>query len=179
MALVFAAQLAAPASLVVKHEQTRAGGTLWKFQTAPVDPNDPFRGKYVRLSYAIERGPVPFADTGTIYRRPDGRMYAELAKGGDGFATLVRLHERRPEGVEYVDVFLARRGGNDLPPATAKVRMPFDRYYLPEDKAAAVERDYAAAGRDAQSNTYAEVRVRDGHAALVQLVLDGKPVQND
>ncbi len=183
--LVCLAQIGVPASLVVQHEQTRAAGTLWKFQTAPVDPNDPFRGRYVQLSFAAEREPVLFADSGMIFIRHGTRMYAELAAGPDGFAQLVRLHEKRPSGGEYLDVFVGQMRAplerkkdseeKELPPA-AQVRLPFDRYYLPEDRAPQVEREYFEASRNAQANTYVEVRVRNGHAALVGLVLGGKPV---
>ena len=179
-AVVCAAQIAVPASLIAKHEQTRAGGTPWKFQTAPVDPNDPYRGKYVQLSYAVEREPVPFADPGFVYMGHNRRVYAELAAGPDGYARLVRVHEQPPSGVEYVDVFTRhvseRQAGADGAPSAIHVHLPFDRYYLPEAQAPQVEREYFEASRKAQANTWAEVRVRDGHAALVSLVLDGKPV---
>ncbi len=178
------AQIAVPASLIVKHEQTRTQGTLWKFQTAPVDPNDPFRGRYVRLSFAAERDHVPFADSGMIYLRYGTRLYAELETGADGFARLTRLHLRRPARGEYLDVFMRQmqspkreKGEAEKPGApAAQVRLPFDRYYLPEDRAPQVEREYFDASRSARANTYAEVRVREGHAALTALVLDGKPV---
>jgi uncharacterized membrane-anchored protein len=177
-ALVCLAQLAAPVSLIAKHEQTRANGSLWRFQTAPVDPDDPFRGRFVRLSFAVEREAVPFAETGFVYVAHGRRMYAELAAGHDGYARLVRLHEHRPSSVEYVDVFTRemrqQEEGEGSAPVAVFVRLPFDRYYLPEDVAPAVEREYAEASRKAQANTYVEVRVRDGHAALVGLVLDGK-----
>ncbi len=179
-ALVCVAQVAVPASLIVKHEQTRAGGTPWKFQTAPVDPNDPYRGKYVQLSYAVEREAVPFAAAGSVYLGYNRRAYAELATGPDGYARLVKLHENRPSGVEYIDVFTRhmaeRPEGENGRPAAMHVHLPFDRYYLPEDIAPQVEREYFEASRKAQANTWADVRVREGHAALVGLVLDGKPV---
>ena len=181
-ALVCVAQIAVPASLVVKHEQTRAHGTLWKFQTAPVDPADPFRGRYVRLSFAAEREPVPMADNGLIYIAYDTRMYAELETGADGFARLMRLHKVRPVSGDYLDVFvrqmrlIEKKEDKGLPPA-AQVRLPFDRYYLPEARAPEVEREYFEASRNAQANTYVEVRVHQGHAALVSLVLNGEPVR--
>jgi uncharacterized membrane-anchored protein len=185
-ALVCLAQLAVPVSLIVKHEQTRTSGTVWKFQTAPVDPGDPFRGRYVQLAFAVDRAAVPLANPGS-YAQYDQRMYAELEAGPDGFARLVRLHERRPAGVDYIDVFAQqmfidetpREPGGEPPPqgpAANYVRVPFDRYYLPEARAPEVEREYWEASRKAQANTWAEVRVRDGHAVLVNLVLDGKPV---
>ena len=179
-ALVCIAQVAVPASLVVKHERTRSAGTLWKFQTAPVDPGDPFRGRYVQLAYAVDREPVPLADPTRPWIDLNRRVYAELAAGPDGFARLVRVHEQRPVGVDYVDAFAQYMAPNEErkdppPPPALFVRLPFDRYYLPEARAPEVEREYGQASRTAQANTYAEVRVLDGHAVLVNLVLDGKP----
>jgi uncharacterized membrane-anchored protein len=189
-ALVCLAQIAVPASLIVKHEQTRSGGSLWRFQTAPVDPGDPFRGRYVQLAYAVDRTPVPLADPARQWIERGRRVYAELAAGPDGYARLVRIHEQRPQGVEYVDVFAqyvdtperaAIATPEGAPPRAEPqapvlyVRLPFDRYYLPEARAPEVEREYWDASRKAQGNTWAEVRVRDGHAVLVGLMLDGKP----
>ena len=185
-ALVCLVQIAVPASLIVKHEQTRTSGTVWKFQTAPVDPGDPFRGRYVQLAFAVDREAVPLADVGE-YAQYNQRMYAELAAGPDGFARLVRLHAQRPAGVDYIDVFAQQMFVEETPrepgreqapqgPAANYVRVPFDRYYLPEARAPEVEREYWEASRKAQANTWAELRVRDGHAVLVNLVLDGKPV---
>jgi uncharacterized membrane-anchored protein len=185
-ALVCFAQLAVPASLIAKHEQTRAAGTVWRFQTAPVDPADPFRGRYVQLAFAVDRESVPLADATYVWVDHGQRVYAELAAGPDGYARLVRVHDRRPAGVEYVDAFVQHmhvevqrvRDGSEPPPGPPAVilRMPFDRYYLPEARAPEVERAYWDASRKAQANTWAEVRVRDGHAVLTGLVLDGKPV---
>lgn len=178
-ALVCAAQLAVPLSLVVQHERTRSSGALWRFQTAPVDPNDPFRGRYMQLNFAASREPVPMADSGTLYIQSGTRMYAELSVDSRGFAQLRKLHALRPSSGNYLDVFVEQMDFREPPaPAAARVRLSFDRYYLPEAQAPVVERDYAEASRKAQDNTYADVRVRDGHAALVTLVLDGKPVSN-
>lgn len=178
--IVCLAQLGVPASLVVQHEQTRRTGTPWRFQTAPVDPADPFRGRYVRLAFAAEQEPVPLAAGSARYADRDRRLYAELARDAEGYARLVRVHDRRPQGVEYVDVFVQYMDMPDEDSADrtprVSVRLPFDRYYLPEAQAPEVERRYREASVRAQARTYAEVRVRDGHAALVALVLDGVPV---
>ena len=184
--LVCVAQLAVPASLIAKHEQTRASGTPWRFQTAPVDPADPFRGRYVQLAFAVDRESVPLADPAYAWVDQGQRVYAELAAGPDGYARLVRVHAQRPQGVAYVDAFVQHmhvevqrvRDGSAPPPGPPSVmlRMPFDRYYLPEARAPEVEREYWDASRKAQANTWAEVRVRDGHAVLTTLVLDGQPV---
>jgi len=180
-ALVCLAQLAVPGSLIVKHERTRTAGNVWRFQTAPVDPADPFRGRYVRLDFAVTREPVPLADPTLAWFEMNRRVYAELAVGKDGYAHLVKVHEARPAGADYIDVFaqyVAPPRENEAPrPPALFVRVPFDRYYLPEERAPEVEREYWEASRKARDRTYAEVRVRDGHAVLTRLVLDGKPVQ--
>lgn len=174
------AQLAVPLSLVAQHELTRREGSPWRFQTAPVDPADPFRGRYVRLAFAAEREPVPMADEGLLYIASGERMYAELQAGADGFARLQRLHRQRPATGDYLDVFVREMDyREDRPkgaPPAAYVRLPFDRYYLNEARAPEVEQAYAEASRSAQARTWTEVRVRQGHAALTSLVLDGKPV---
>jgi uncharacterized membrane-anchored protein len=53
-AVVGLAQLAVPASLIWKREQTLRHGSVWKFRTAPVDPVDAFRGRYVALEFEAE-----------------------------------------------------------------------------------------------------------------------------
>jgi uncharacterized membrane-anchored protein len=172
-------QLGVPASLVLRHEQTLASGTPWRFQAAPVDPADPYRGRYVRLGYAAEDAAVPLADAAQAYVAHGTRMYAELAAGADGFARFVRLHALRPSGVEYADVFvqgMREPGDGESPGAPAAfVRLPIDRYYLPEEAAPEVEAAYARASREARGRTYVEARVRDGHAAITALVIDGAP----
>ena len=47
-ALVAVAQLTVPAWMIVSHERTLLTGKVFKFRTAPVDPYDAFRGRYVR-----------------------------------------------------------------------------------------------------------------------------------
>src|SRR5882724_1990071 len=91
--LLCLAQIAVPATMVVEHQRTIASGPPWRFQTAPVDPSDPFRGRYVRLGFSATRDAIAKANSGMIYIAPGTRMYAELAGGPDGFAHLVRLQE--------------------------------------------------------------------------------------
>ncbi len=49
--LVALAQLYVPTKMILNRENVLANGTDFKFRTAPIDPNDPFRGKYVNLQY--------------------------------------------------------------------------------------------------------------------------------
>ena len=49
--LMVLAQLYVPASMIFQKERVITQGTAYKFRTAPIDPNDPFRGKYITLSF--------------------------------------------------------------------------------------------------------------------------------
>ena len=53
--LMVAVQLVVPASMIYNAEAIIAKGTEYKFITTPIDPTDPFRGKYITLSYRENR----------------------------------------------------------------------------------------------------------------------------
>ncbi|WP_272024069.1 GDYXXLXY domain-containing protein [Olleya namhaensis] len=44
-------QLSVPAAMVFKNQSVLNSGTAYKFKTRPIDPTDPFRGKYITLSF--------------------------------------------------------------------------------------------------------------------------------
>src|SRR5436190_2956131 len=64
-------QLYAPASIVLNQERIYFAGSAYKMQLAPIDPNDPFRGKYITLSFRENRINLPahsqFEEGKTIY----------------------------------------------------------------------------------------------------------------
>lgn len=53
--ILVAVQLVVPASMIYNAEAIIAKGTEYKFITTPIDPTDPFRGKYITLSYRENR----------------------------------------------------------------------------------------------------------------------------
>ncbi|HZI25706.1 MAG TPA: GDYXXLXY domain-containing protein, partial [Chryseolinea sp.] len=50
-AVMCLAQWIVPGKMVYDSENTISLGTVFKFKTEPVDPSDPFRGKYVTLRF--------------------------------------------------------------------------------------------------------------------------------
>src|SRR5205823_4166257 len=52
--VVALAQLAVPATMVWQRDQTLKQGRIWKFRTAPVDPVDVIRGRYIALRFTAE-----------------------------------------------------------------------------------------------------------------------------
>ena len=84
-----AAQLILPLGLIGMNELALATGTKVTLLTQPLDPLDPFRGRYVELSYEISRLP----DRGT----PSGTVYVELIRKGDRWV-VYRVHSTHPHG---------------------------------------------------------------------------------
>lgn len=138
------------------------GGTAYRFQTAPIDPIDAFRGRYVRLNFPAVR--VPRGDDGALEVGETG--WATLAEGEDGLARFEAVFADRPRGRDAVAVELL-----EVRSDTAQVRLGFDRFYLDEHRAPEVEARMQLGGERA----IAVVRVRDGEGVLADLILEDAP----
>lgn len=160
--LVAFAQLAVPASLIWKRERTWRQGHVWKFRTAPVDPVDAFRGRYVALEFEAEGqeiSPPPNATFGQT-------VFVTLRENAEGFAEIDQVSSVRLEGDDFIE---AQLQGNT-------VSLPFDKYWVTEREAPAAESASRAQSRREKRNAYVTVRVFKGDAALEQLYLDGLPL---
>ena len=156
------AQLAVPSSLIWKREQTLRHGSVWKFRTAPVDPVDAFRGRYVALEFEAEGqeiSPPPDA-------RIEQTVYITLRQNPEGFAEIDQVLPARPAGDDFIEAVLAGK----------TISLPFDKYWVTERDAPAAEAAYRAQSRPEKRNAFVTVRVFRGDAALEQLYLDGLPL---
>jgi len=164
--VVALAQLAVPAYAVWMRTQTLSHGRVWKFRTAPVDPVDLVRGRYIALRFASEE--VPQAER----LKPGRWAYAVLKEATDGFAIVDHVSAEPIAGdnvikVENVGWWESKQ----------RLRFPFNNFWVSEDLAPAAETAYAANTRQQKQNAYATVRVRNGDAALEELYIDGQPLK--
>lgn len=83
--LCAAGQLHLSLSSVLSKENTLKKGSVHKFRTRPVDPYDPFRGKYVSL--ALEDSIEVFDDHGY---REGMKVAVLLEKDEEGFSRVLR-----------------------------------------------------------------------------------------
>ena len=166
-ALVCAAQFAVPAMMIFQSRTTLAKGAIYRFRTAPVDPYDAFRGRYVALSFEANTAPIPVG----VSTREGQRVYATLGVDAEGFAYLSQVTLRRPAAADYLKVRVSWVDGDRV-----NVSLPFDRYYMPEDLAPEAERAYMRRGRSVGASAYADVSVHEGRAVLRELYLDGMPI---
>jgi uncharacterized membrane-anchored protein len=156
------AQLAVPGSLIWKREQTLRRGSVWKFRTAPVDPVDAFRGRYVTLEFEVEGQEIsPPPNAG--YRQT---VFVIMRQNVEGFAEIDQVLPTPPAGDDFIQ---ARITGKT-------VSLPFDKYWVTERDAPAAEAAYRAQSRRDKRNAFVTVRVFRGDAALEQLYLGGLPL---
>lgn len=57
--LVAVVQLYVPSKMIWDREEVLRTGTEYKFRTAPIDPTDPFRGKYITLRFDDNTVDIP------------------------------------------------------------------------------------------------------------------------
>ena len=171
-AVLAAVQVTVPVSQIWKHEDILATGRAYKFRTAPVDPYDAFRGRYVALG---------FAGTVTSIRAGDelgyrGHAYVGLEEGKDGFVRFKELSVMPPSAGDYLRVQYL--WGNNT---NASFALPFDRFYMEETAAPKAESAYREFGnRRSQTNdqTYVVVRVKGGRGVIEDLFIKDKPVRS-
>ena len=162
-------QLSVPAMMIYDSEITEKEGTAFKFKTVPIDPTDPFRGKYITLSYDIASYPT----TDTTFTNGE-LVYVVLAKDEAGFAKIASVSHNKPKGTdEYVAADVNFNYGGKL-----NLEFPFDRFYMNENKAADAETAYDEySTKENAKPAYAVVAVKEGNAVVKDVIVDGMPIK--
>jgi len=161
-ALVALAQLAVPGSLIWKREHTLRQGHLWKFRTAPVDPVDVFRGRYVALHFDVETQEISPPPNSNY----SDKVFITLKANGEGFAEIDEVSTTKPPGDDFMEAQLSGK----------TIALPFNKYWVTERDAPAAETAYQNLSRRGNQNAYVTVRVFRGDAAIEQLYLDNQPL---
>lgn len=151
-------QLTVPGWMINRQEQILHHGREFKFKTAPVDPYDAFRGRYVALLFAVASS----SDHGT-----NRKVWVRFDVDDKGFA---KIREESETSLAGDDVVMATRRGDTL-------HFPFDRYYMEEHAASKAEAAYRTNSRSEHQKAYAIVRILNGQAAIEELYIDDKPIR--
>jgi len=164
--LIALAQLTVPAMMAWGRVQTLAHGRVWKLKTAPIDPEDAVRGRYVMLRFDAEDN----------YRQAEQLksndfIYAILKEGPDGFATVDHLSLSPTPGDSAMKV---KPGG--FWNGEQRIVFPFRYFWVTEKSAPAAEKAYRENSKRGQQNAFATIRIRNGDAALEQLYIDNQPL---
>ncbi|GAA5221346.1 hypothetical protein GCM10025777_19760 [Membranihabitans marinus] len=153
--------------MVWQQESVIHSGTVFKFRTAPVDPVDVFRGRYVALNYADNQ----YEMSEKREWRNGETIYVVFKKDDFGYAIIDSISKERPANVDdylktTVDYFTSEI------PQTITVVFPFDRLYMEESKAQNAEEIYRREGSKGEKETYGLVSIKEGRAVLLDVFID-------
>lgn len=152
--------------MIVGKENILSTGTEYKFRTAPVDPNDPFRGKYITLNFDADN----FDVENDNFWHQDDEVYVLLGKDEKGFAKIIDITKQTPlnNKADYVKAKIHYAYDNRV-----TIDYTFNKFYMEESKAPNAERVYRETARDTSQTAYALVCVKEGDAVLKDVIING------
>ena len=167
--VVACVQLAVPASRIVLREYVLQTGTEFRFRTAPVDPADFFRGRYVALGFSSDS---VTNDTPNEFT-PGQSVYALITEDTNGFARVSAITAEKPTGNNFFKTHVRYSHRSSV-----RFEYPFTRFYMKETLAPQAETAYRdAIRRTNNAPTYITVRVKMGLAVIEELYIEGTPVK--
>jgi hypothetical protein len=165
------AQWLLPLSGIWQHERVISRGTLVRIECAAPDPYDPLRGRYLAVWPAESRASEPEGFPRGVGLVP---VWATLEAGDDGLARIKSLSLEPVSGPTVISL-TARGWGTINGTDVIGLEWPFGRFYLNERLAP--EADKLVAERSRDRKTVAEVRLLDGRAVLVDVLVDGTSIR--
>ena len=166
--LVAMVQLYVPAQMIWNREEILETGKAYKFRTAPIDPNDPFRGKFVSLRFEQNWVKVRERDNWKY----EEELFVNLKIDAKGFAKVAGISKSKPAaGTSFVKAkvdYVSNENGLKKLYFT----YPFDRLYLEETLAQEAEETYAETQQDTTQIAFALVKIKDGDAVLQDVFID-------
>ena len=172
-ALLVLLQFWVPASVIRKKQDMLNSGTAFKFRTAPVDPNDYLRGKYVYLDFRENS----FAVSGLKKLENRQEIYVDIASDSAGFAKIVAVNtDEKNAGRNYIKATVNYTGFEENNLTRIYINWPFDRFYMEESKAPLAEKAYNESRMDSSIVSYALVKVRNGDAVIENLFINDQPI---
>ncbi|MFC1510672.1 GDYXXLXY domain-containing protein [Candidatus Omnitrophota bacterium] len=162
-------QLAVPAWMIVAQEHILKNGDLVKFKTAPVDPYDIFRGRYVALS--TDQRSIRVKNVKDFRSGQD--LYVIFETDAEGFAQAVDVRLQRPHHNQYIKTSVQYASG-DL----VHFNLPLNRYYMNEENAPLAQGIYRDNSRQNKQDAFMKVRVLNGKALIEGLYVGGKRLES-
>lgn len=162
------AQLFVPAQMIYNQEDIINTGKIVKFQCEPIDPNDPFRGKYITLRFK-EAG-IKVKNLKDWNRNET--VFAKITTSQEGFAKIKSISKTEPtDNSIYLKLkinYIADYNNEN----TIYLDFPFNRFYMNENKAKNAEKVYAESTMDTTKIAYALVAAKNGEAVIKDVLID-------
>lgn len=165
-------QILVPAKMILDREEILNSGKEWKFRTAPLDPSDAFRGKYLTLSF--KESVFQTSNSDNLNWDKDEPVYLILSNDTDGFAKIISENKTKPS--ESTDFLTAKVDYYYHNNKKLFLTLPFDRYYVEESKAEDAENKFNESLKDTNTVTYGIVMIKNGDAVLKDIIIGGVSV---
>lgn len=183
--LVVVAQLFVPIQMISSQEDTLTTGKILKFKTAPVDPYDAFRGKFIYLNFANDK--IAVNDETRKLKYNDDIFITFKDSAGYALPLSASLTEPNSTSeyikakVDYVDSRANIKFNSSVNPHNrlfVYIDYPFDRFYMNEDKAPEAEKAYNNASGNLKENVYAEVAIKNGVGVIKNVYIDNIAIKD-
>lgn len=174
-ALVVVVQWLVPLVMIRGSENVLRRGELYRFQTRPVDPVDPFRGRFVALGFLADTYTV---DSAVADQFEIGQeVFAILDEDSAGFAIVIGVLDNAPSTKKaFIKAQIDRtmKSGDRV---SLKLDFPFERFYMQEFAAIQADELFAEVNDSGQFKAYAEVYVHEGKARLKDVKVNGRSLR--
>lgn len=168
-----AIQLYVPGQMILGKQDVLKNGKEFKFKTRPIDPNDPFRGKYIILNF---QGGEFLLDSAIEWTYPE-QFYAVVNEDEQGFAEISNISVEAPTQTQ--DYFLVQGRGSNIADNGTLIFLeyPFGKFFMEESKAYEAEVAVRESSADTTQITYALVAVKAGDSALKDVFINDVPLR--
>lgn len=160
--------IAVPISMIFQQEKVLKVGQEFRFKTAPIDPFDAFRGRYVALR--LEQSQI--TKPKNLNLANGQKIYALITVDPEGFAKFSGISLTEPKGAAYLKAHVQYAWKDKL-----NLDLPIDRYYMEENKAPAAETLYRKHSVLKKQDAYVVVAIDKGVAVVKKLYVAGKPIE--
>lgn len=174
--IVGLAQWLMPAQMIWKREEVLKKGNTFRFLTEPVDPTNPFIGKYITLNFKED---VAWDPKGHSYEQGQ-IIYVLLKNDSAGFAHTNGITTSEPTNQAAYVKAKVRYSSNYTNSDSVEVNIdyPFHKFYMDEHKAPKAEAEYRKANAGTIKPTYAQVKIWKGVAVTENVFIDNKPLSS-
>lgn len=180
LGVLIAAQLAVSFSMIKSRENVLRNGQLFRFKTRPIDPADPFQGRYVRLD--VRNDHILCSEAEESELAPRQQLYAIPQTDPDGFACFNAWSLSQPKSNTYLKTRYRWKYTVSDPENKKRIfkgihiDIPFDRFYMDEAKAPRAEVLAREATRT--TNCWVEVHILNGKAVIEDVFAEGQSLSD-
>ena len=180
LGILILAQFAVLDSMIQSKERILHNGETFRFKTRPIDPADPFQGRYVRLVFEDDYISLPKGQVADLkYKEP---FYAKIETNEEGFARFNGWCREKPSTGAFLKTRYLGQSTvwNQTTQKSAtkglRIDLPFNRYYMDEAKAPRAEQAVRDATRS--TNCWVNVRILDGKAVVEDVFAKGQSLRD-